>query len=266
MNTRRENTIGIVGGMGPEACVNLFNSITSLTDAATDQEHLSVILMSFPKHITDRTAFLEGNTDINPANVVAKIIKRLENAGANIIGMACNTIHAPEIFDVILGELDAMKSKVCLVHMPLATCQLIKKKYPLVNRVGLMTTNGTYRARIYENILSNLGYEVVVPDFTFQNNIIHKMIYDSHLGVKANPFKITSEVKSWMNESIAFFKKNKADAIILGCTELSLIPVEDEDLIIVDSTKAMALALIAMATDFTVVKTNARASKISRDY
>src|SRR5215213_8942139 len=104
MDRGRNKTIGIVGGMGPQAGVALLNSITCMTGAAKDQEHLSAILMSFPGEVEDRTSFLEGNVSINPAYSIANIISRLEIAGANIIGIACNTSHAPRIYNVITEE------------------------------------------------------------------------------------------------------------------------------------------------------------------
>src|SRR6187402_3337971 len=100
--------IGIVGGMGPQAGAALFNDILRQTNAMTDQQHLSTILMSFPGDIADRTAFLEGEPVVNPAFVIAQVIKKLENAGAEIIGMACNTSHAPEIYDVVTEQLSRM--------------------------------------------------------------------------------------------------------------------------------------------------------------
>ncbi|MEQ9659939.1 MAG: hypothetical protein RLO00_17505, partial [Fulvivirga sp.] len=59
-------TIGIVGGMGPQAGVTLHEAIVRHTSAITDQEHLSVILMTFPRAIQDRTKFLCGLTKENP--------------------------------------------------------------------------------------------------------------------------------------------------------------------------------------------------------
>jgi aspartate racemase len=247
MKIENNNTIGIVGGMGPEAGAALFSRILYYTEAATDQEHLPVILMSFPNHLVDRTSFLEGRTKINPAYNVAKIIGKLETAGANIIGIACNTSHVPEIYRVIEHELNRTDSRVKLIHMPFETCQRIREHYPHVRRIGIMSTNGTYKAGIYEKFLLEWGYEVIVPDPAFQDNIIHKMIYDPEFGIKANPNAINREVRSLMKRSVEFFKKKKADGIILGCTELSALAgiyKEKTMPVIIDSIDALAQALI----------------------
>ena len=146
MHFQDDEIIGIVGGMGPEAGIALFNRILKSTDAKTDQEHHSVILMSLPKHVPDRSRFLQGEIPINPARAVIEIILKLEQAGARVIGIACNTCHVSEIFDVVLEELDKLQSTVKVVNMPEETCRYLKHFYPTARRIGLMATNGTYRS------------------------------------------------------------------------------------------------------------------------
>jgi aspartate racemase len=250
MNLQKDNVIGIVGGMGPEAGLTLFNYILSHTGARTDQEHLSVILMSLPRHIADRTSFLEGSASINPAYAIAGIIGSLERSGAKTIGIACNTSHVPGIYDTLLEELEKTNSRVKLVNMPVETCRHIKDHHPHVRRVGLMTTNGTYASRIYEKLLRIWGYEVVVPDPGFQHSVIHKMIYDPGCGIKANAGLLTAEADLLMEQAIRFFTEKKAEAIILGCTELSRFVGlgNQKDLLMIDSTEALALALISEAS------------------
>lgn len=248
MNNEKK-VIGIVGGMGPQAGATLFNSVVCQTPAAADQQHLPVILMSFPQ-IVDRTAFLEGKESINPAFTIVQVINKLEQAGAAVIGIACNTSHVPEIYDVIIGELYRLKSRATLVHMPLATCQYIKEHHAHVRRVGLMTTNGTYKSGLYRNILQEQGYEVIIPDFSFQNEVVHKMVYDPLYGIKSNPAALTSEVRMLADHALHYFENAHADAIILGCTELSLAIPERviKGMLIIDSIAALAKTLLKEAT------------------
>jgi aspartate racemase len=245
-----EPVIGIVGGMGPQAGVMLCNQIVSCTDAYLDQQHLPVILMSFPERIADRTAFLEGYVKTNPAYQIVKVIQQLERAGASIVGMACNTSHAGPILDVILEELDVRGSNVKLLNMPAETCHYLSYNHPEIKRVGLMATNGTYRSGVYETLLRKNGYVVVQPDLSFQEEVIHRMIYDPIIGIKANPDNSAERVKHLTEKALCFFRNNDAQAIILGCTELSLVLTdsEAEGMVIVDSTKALAKALVNEAT------------------
>lgn len=249
MNLEEENVIGIVGGMGPKAGLALFDSILCHTRAVTDQQHLSAILMSFPAHIVDRTSFLEGASHVNPAYNIAEIIRKLERAGAKVAGIACNTSHSPAIYNVILAELYRTNSRVKLVNMPYETCRYIQDNHSHVRRIGVMTTNGTYKSGIYKQLLQSLGYEVVTPDFEFQNNIIHKMIYDQEFGLKSNASGVSAEARSLLDKALRFFRSKRSDLIILGCTDLSFMLTDDiaGDMLVVDSTESLAMALIREA-------------------
>jgi aspartate racemase len=246
MSFKEDKAIGIVGGMGPHSGLTLFNHILSNTKAKTDQEHPSVIMMSFPKHIVDRTSFLEGDTEINPGYNIAQVILNLDKSGAKVVGIACNTAHSQIIFDVIVDELVKEQSKVKLINMPLETCLHLKSNGVGITRVGLMATKGTYKSGVYKEALENSGYEVIVPDVVFQNEVIHKMIYNDEFGIKAFPNNLNVNVQQLMNEALVYFKENNADVIILGCTELSMIfkEREFEGIHIVDPTEILALALL----------------------
>lgn len=259
MAIENSKVIGIVGGMGPQAGIALYEKLVSNTLVNTDQQHLSVVLMAFPKNIVDRTLFLEGLVSINPAYEIVKIIKKLVISGAQVIGIACNTSHSPAIFDIIAYEVGKLGSKIKLLHMPLEVCDYISGNYPRISRVGLMVTNGTYRSGLYKNLLQERGIDVVVPDRNFQNNVIHKMIYDPEIGIKANSNRIREEAQLLCNEALFFFKKHNVEAIILGCTELSLIlkASEVDGMHIIDSTECLAKALVkeALASEFSEIGT-----------
>jgi aspartate racemase len=249
MNIENDRIIGIVGGMGPQSGLELFNSILAHSDATTDQQHLSSILINLPKHLVDRTRFLGGEVKDNPGVNIAEIIRMMESIGAKVIGIACNTCHAPAIYDVIVERLQTEGSRVKLLNMPMEVCRYVRGNFPQLRRVGVMTTNGTYKTRLYENMLESLGFEAVVPDQAFQDEIVHKMIYDPHFGIKARPQLITPEVNMLTGKAYSFFRDKGAEAIILGCTELSLVGWEGlaTDVAIIDSTEVMAKALIREA-------------------
>ena len=247
-----DNIIGIVGGMGPQAGIALCYSIVCQTAATMDQEHFSIVLLSFPGDIVDRTAFLEGRSAVNPALNIAGIIRKLEAAGAGVAGIACNTCHSPLIFDVLLEELKKTNCGVQLLHMPVETCRYIGEDHPYIRRIGVMTTNGTYRSGVYVRVLEDHDYEIVNADPAFQNEVIHRMVYDPNFGLKSCPKGVTSEVKALMDTALNYFRKRGAEAVILGCTEFSLIEMADrvEGLLIVDSTAALARALIREASRY----------------
>lgn len=249
MDLQTSKVIGIVGGMGPQAGNVLFEQIMLNTPAKNDQEHLSVILASLPSAVIDRTAYLRGQTQENPAHAIGAIIEKLELAGANLIGMACNTSHAPAILDVIQSKLLARNSKVTLLNMPEETCKFIQENHPYAKRIGLMATNGVFLSGLYHQILQNLGYEVVELDFSFQDQVIHRIIYDPDWGLKANPEGVQKQAQVLIEQTLEYFRQRNTDALILGCTEFSMAfrqqPIPDLPLI--DSTQCLAKALVKAA-------------------
>ena len=86
-----EKTIGILGGMGPEATIDLYYRIIKATPACKDQDHIKTIIYSNPK-IPDRTKAIlsEGRSPLPELLSTASAIKR---AGADFIIIPCNTAH-----------------------------------------------------------------------------------------------------------------------------------------------------------------------------
>ncbi len=97
--------IGIIGGMGPLAGIDLARKIFDQTIATTDQEHLPVILMSLPGNIADRTNYLRDHNRPNPAFSVFDMIKCLSNLGVGVVGIPCNTLHSAPMFCNYLSNL-----------------------------------------------------------------------------------------------------------------------------------------------------------------
>ena len=84
-----EKTIGILGGMGPEATLDCFAKIIKNTPAKKDQEHLRVIIDSNPK-IPDRPAAIIGKGE-SPVPALIHGCRCLQLAGADFIIFPCVT-------------------------------------------------------------------------------------------------------------------------------------------------------------------------------
>jgi aspartate racemase len=245
MNLQNDHVIGIVGGMGPHSGLELYKEILDNIKADKDQDYLSIVLASYSKHIPDRTDYLQGNCLLNPADNIIEIIKNLHMVGAKTIAMACNTVYSPKIYKEILNGTSHLNVRI--LNMPYEVALYIKKNYPMVEKVGLMTTNGTYLSKVYSDILINMGIEPIIPDYKFQNEVVHQIIYDSDFGIKSKPRPITNEVYNLLNKVELYFQEKQADLILLGCTELSLLDVRGFNHFghkIIDSTKVFAKSVV----------------------
>ncbi len=236
-------TIGIVGGMGTYAGIDLLKKIADNTDAVTDQEHLSVIMISEPHRILDRTEYLDGDISENPGYAIAEIVGKLKDVGANLIGLPCNTAHVPEIIEIVYQKLpEGCK----LVNMIEEVGKYIVGNYGSIKNVGVLATNGTYSARVYDHYLEKSGINILYPDEPSQFEKVHPSIYDPVYGIKAQSNNISEKSISDLLEVIRELIAMGAEAIIFGCTEIPLAISADsyDGIPLIDVNDVLAKALV----------------------
>jgi aspartate racemase len=236
--------IGIIGGVGPLGGLDIYKKIIEETIALSDQEHLPVMLFSFPNLIGDRTAYLNGISAVNPALALAEITRQMESAGVTIVGIPCNTAHADPIYDVYEQELAKTNQKVKVLHLIKETVSYMKALYPK-SKIGILSTTGTRNSGLYRNMLLKEGFEIVEPTADWQERI-HSAIYDKEYGIKAQSTPVTNKVRLELRSAMDELKKEGAEVIILGCTELPLaLPEHDHNgMILIDPNRILARALI----------------------
>ncbi len=224
--------IGILGGMGPEATLDLYRQIIKLTPAVKDQDHIPVLIYSNPK-IPDRTMAIAENGE-SPLPYLIHAAMLLEQGGAGIIAMPCNTSHhfLPEIQE---------KVKISIINMIEETCRTLHSRLPETKIVGLLATIGTLRSRIYETYLSRAGVRVLTPDCVEQEKI--------QAAVSRVKAGIHDRSTSDVFESAGLkLMSSGAEAVILGCTEIPLVfDPESVDYPCLNSTLILAQAAVDWA-------------------
>ncbi|MEN8228480.1 MAG: amino acid racemase [Bacteroidota bacterium] len=238
--------IGIVGGVGPYAGLDLLKKVFDNTHAACDQDHVDALLFSLPGGIMDRTEYLEGRVEENPASAIARVLLKLEQAGASVAGIPCNTAHVDPIFSSIRDELKQQGSALKLLHMIAETVSFIRSSYPHLTKIGVLSTTGTYRSRVYVDMLETKGYEVLVPNERMQENLIHPAIYDPVYGIKSLSGSIHPQAHRNLQKGFTALKDLGARGVILGCTEIPLAFPEAliEGMVSIDPTQVLARALL----------------------
>jgi aspartate racemase len=86
-------TVGILGGMGPEATVLLMQRLLQAVDARDDADHIPLIVHQNPA-VPSRIGCLIEGTGEDPGPVLAQMARDLQAAGAQALAMPCNTAHA----------------------------------------------------------------------------------------------------------------------------------------------------------------------------
>jgi len=242
--------IGIVGGIGPYAGLDLLRKVFDNTIAGKDQDHIDAILLSMPSSILDRTEYLVGKVKENPGLAIAEVVKRLEMAGAMVAGIPCNTAHVSEIFQPILDELLMEGCRIKVLHMIHETVSFLAGTFPRIKRIGVLSTTGTYLNSVYKDALEAKGYEVFRPGSEMQEQLIHPAIYHPEYGIKSVSNPVESRAKNNLLEGFSYLKERGAEAVILGCTEIPIAFPEKniEGLVAIDPTTVLARALIQYDT------------------
>ena len=226
----RERTVGILGGMGPEATVELYRRIISLPSAERDQDHLHVLIDSNPK-IPDRTAAIIGEGE-SPLPVMIAAAKNLERAGADFIAIPCNTAH------YWLSELRSAVS-IPIIDMIEQTASRVASYQPSLHQIGLLATTGTLRSCLYQRAFAESGIDLLVPDEE-QDADIMRTIH----AIKAGNHRVKDEAIRVAQELMA----RGAEGIVPGCTELSLVvPAGSLPVAIFDPLSILAESAVSLA-------------------
>lgn len=242
--------IGIVGGVGPYAGLDLLQKLLDNTLGKCDQDHLDTVLLSLSSGITDRTEYLVGKEKENPAYAIAEVLLKLEKTGAKVAGIPCNTAHAEGIFSIIQDQLHSAGSSIKVLHMINETVSFIAVNFPDITRVGVLSTTGTYLSGVYNKALKSKNYEVLIPTMEMQETIIHPAMYDPVYGIKAVADPVHPMARENLLKGFSFLKKQGAQAVILGCSEIPIAIPEPkvEDIVTIDPTLVLARALIYRAS------------------
>ena len=228
----QKSTIGILGGMGPEATQKLCHEIFTITPAKKDQDHIPVLVYNNPQ-IPDRTqAILYGGE--NPVPELVKTGMHLEAMGADFLIMPCNTAHF--FIDDIQSKLG-----IPILNMVQETVEFIRKHYPDTKKIGLLATSGTVYSKVYEQPFRQHGIKLIRPDKITQENVVMQAIYGER-GIKAK-YKRAPQV-ALKNAAEGLIRRG-AEIIIAGCTEIPLVLKQHQlDFVILDPSKILAEAAV----------------------
>ena len=199
----KKKTVGIVGGMGPMATVDLFRRIVALTEAHTDADHIRILIDNRPE-IPDRTAAILAGED-TPVRYIVESARRLAAIGADFIAVPCNTSH--HFYDRI-----ASLCPIPVVNMIEETARALQKNG--VHTAAVLATDGALRVGVYSHVLARHGIRTLIPDIEGQARVTHLIYGEIKAGMPPHPERLFADR--------AALAARGAEAAILGCTELPL--------------------------------------------
>lgn len=226
MNNKK--AIAILGGMGPEASMYMYDLLIKLSirdyGAKNNNDFPEIILHSVP--VPD---FISSDKDKDKAlHMLKERVRCLSSLTISSISIACNTAH------VLLPEL----IKVSNIHFISMIDEVINKiNKDEKRKVGLLGTPSTIRSKMYQKGLRKLGIETISP-VSGEFGIIESVIRNVISG------KTSTKDETTLVRIADYLKEKGAEGIILGCTELPLVFPKNYSLPVYNSVEILANVLL----------------------
>lgn len=242
-------TVGIIGGSGPLATIDIEQKILSITKklagALTDQDYFNLVVFNYCGTYDRNDAVFFGKPD--PLAQYRAYISSIEALGVNLILLACNTAH---MYLPFLKE----KMKTPIMSIIEETRTYLQANFPTCSKVGLIATKATQEKKLYHKLFEKNGIDIIDINPSTQDSVM-KAIYliksgidlthedefianddvslnisiEQNIILKNHPYKKIliepklSNPRLLIKEAIAELEKKGCRHIIFGCTELPLV-------------------------------------------
>lgn len=231
MAVKKEKIVGILGGMGPEATVDLIQRIIRLTPALDDADHIRCIVDNNPKVPSRIKAIIEGGGE-DPGPCMADMGRRLASWGADFLVIACNTAH-------YYHSAVQQAVNIPVINLIDLVANHVKENFPGQNKVGMLASPAVALTGLYTERFKPLGITDIWPDADHQAGLLNviKEIKKGNTGsgVRADYVAVCESLR-----------QQGAQLAIVACTELSAL---DETLPVdfLDAAEILAREIVAVA-------------------
>ncbi len=197
--------LGIIGGLGPMATTYFLYLLTRMSQAESDQEHMEILLHSKPS-IPDRTRYILGLSQDNPAPPMIEVGRELKCMGAGLLAIPCITAHYFH---------DELETGIGLrvLHAIRETAEYLRSAG--VHRAGILATDGTVKSGLFDRVFDQYGITVVYPGEDSQRTVMDLIYRQIKTGEQGN-------IDQFVRVGEELFGRG-TEVNLLGCTELSLL-------------------------------------------
>lgn len=228
-------TLGLLGGMSWESTIPYYRTINEHIRRQRGGLH-SARLVLYSVDFADVERLQRADDWVAAGELLGAAARRLVAAGAEGLVLCTNTMHR---------VADAVEAAVAvpLLHIADPTADAVRRAG--ARRVGLLGTRFTMEGAFYaDRLRARADLEVLVPDAGTRAEV-HRIIYDE-LCVG----ELRESSRETYRRAIAALVDDGAEAVILGCTEISLlvgagdsaVPLFDTTRIHAESAAAWSLA------------------------
>jgi aspartate racemase len=223
-----EGVLGVVG-VAPWATLQFCQAFYALVQARKDWAFPRVLLDINTK-IPSRGRHLQLG-EVDPSPVIAETIRELAAGGATVAVVICNTAH-------VLFERWGRHTPIPVLHIVEETCAAARRVG--AQRIAVLASRSLSASGLYASSARHLGLEVL--NLTDADQLLVDAAIESvkvHGGIDAS---ITVGVEKLLRG----IRAEGADAVVAGCTELSILQdvAARTDLAFFDSNLALAQAAL----------------------
>lgn len=230
MEQNPEKIVGIIGGMGPEATVDLMQRIIRLTPASDDKDHVRCIVDNNPKVPSRIKAIIEGDGE-DPGPVMADMARRLEVWGADFLAIPCNTAHY--YYDVVRQAVT-----IPVLNMIDLVVDQVKARFGNERKIGMLASPAVAITKLYTKRFEALGVEETWPDPENQD-----YVFDIIKRVKTG--RTSPSLHEQYVRVCDDLKNQNVRVAIVACTELSALGGK-LPLTIIDASQVLAAEIVRM--------------------
>jgi aspartate racemase len=209
--------------------------VIALNASERDQDHVHMIVDQDPT-VPNRRDAIAGDAGAVAAVTehLARMAKRLEDAGADFLVMVCNTAH------VFLDGVHAVTT-IPFISIIDTTIAEIENRCPETRIVGVMATDGCLDAGIYQRAVEASGRIALVPDAASKARLM-SLINRIKAGDQG------PDVAAAMQAVAQSLVDAGADVIIGGCTEIPIVFEGDSFSVpVISSTNVLAQKTVDLA-------------------
>jgi aspartate racemase len=226
-------TVGILGGMGPEATVLLMQKIISATPARDDADHVPLLVDQNPQ-VPSRIRHLIERTGEDPAPVLSAMAQRLQVAGALALAMPCNTAH---------HYADAIRASVSvpLIDMVALSVTHAASLVSAGGSVGVLASPAVRLTGLFDRALAAAGLTAI---YATEDDAVLSIIRH----IKTNgPSEESRQALAGVSRGLL---ARGAQVQMVACTEFSLIAdAVDAAAVSFDTLDRLVSGIIAFATE-----------------
>ena len=203
-------TIGIIGGLGPEATSDYYKGLIRQVDALKGDQDLSYPeIIIYSVNMARFVGMLDKGDKDGAADYIAGAINKLAAAGADFAAISANTPH------LLIKEISS-KADIPLISI-VETCRERARQMHLV-RCGLLGTGFTMKSDFYREAFATYNIEIAVPGID-EIEIINRLIFNE---LEKGIFKDETRA-SLLGIVNRMIDNYHIDSLILGCTEFPLL-------------------------------------------